>query len=232
MFTCAAGVDKLVAPKEFFTACYHAFLRAASSDTAMAPMAAAARQRSTLSNGSSASSTATADAAPQTVQELCVKAMAAAYSAHAGTIGLFEGIPHLLRVMDLTLQRSLRHVLLQLMQALVMPRAAMPSSNSNSIPDASSSNGSSSGGRSAAQQAAALRAAKANGYLLMDNGGLELLVDIVADAHEYGERRLLGTGGQVAGAGALLTSISHAEVRGKPASYEMQRASPSAALWG
>ncbi|WIA30400.1 hypothetical protein OEZ86_000485 [Tetradesmus obliquus] len=56
----------------------------------------------------------------------------------------------------------------------------------------------------------------ANGYLLMDHGGLQLLVDFVAGAHECTERRLAaaaaaGAGGAAAGAGHLITSISHAE---------------------
>lgn len=67
-------------------------------------------------------------------------------------------------------------------------------------------------------QAAAVKAAKANGYLLMDHGGLQLLVDFVAGAHECTERRMAAAaagaaGAAAAGAGHLITSISHAEVR-------------------
>lgn len=70
-------------------------------------------------------------------------------------------------------------------------------------------------------QAAALKAAKANGYCLMDHGGLQLLVDFVAGAHECSERRMAAAGAAgggggaaaaAAGAGHLITSISHAEV--------------------
>jgi uncharacterized membrane protein (DUF441 family) len=152
--------------------------------------------------------------------------MAAAYSTHAGTIGPFEGIPHLLQLLDTTQQRSLRHGLLLLMQALVAPSAAgdLSALNAANIQHAASSSSSSTsltvaaaGGAGAgagtpqgvpslsvntgagsaaaaavgrgvrlsrlpAGQQAAVKAAKANGYLLMDHGGLQLLVDFVAGA--------------------------------------------------
>lgn len=176
-----------------------------------------------------------------------MKAMAAAYSAHAGTIGPFEGIPHLLQMLDSTKHRSLRHGLLLLLQALIAPKAAgdvsaaasqqLPaSSTASSLPNvsgsvaatAASKQGAPAAGSSSSlsqvprmtpAQAAAVRAAKANGYLLMDHGGLQLLVDFVAGAHECTERRMAaaaaGAGGATAaaaGAGHLITSISHAEV--------------------
>jgi hypothetical protein len=177
--------------------------------------------------------------------------MAAAYSAHAGTIGPFEGIPHLLQLLDTTQQRSLRHGLLLLVQAILAPKAAGDLSVLNTPPAAASSSslpnvaGSSSKGAALsintaataagagaaapggagrgvrlsqlpAAQAAAVKAAKANGYLLMDHGGLQLLVDFVAGAHECTERRMAAaagaSGAAAAGAGHLITSISHAEV--------------------
>eukprot|EP00882_Tetradesmus_deserticola_P011484 GHRQ01012150.1.p1 GENE.GHRQ01012150.1~~GHRQ01012150.1.p1 ORF type:complete len:544 (+),score=279.40 GHRQ01012150.1:121-1632(+) len=169
--------------------------------------------------------------------------MAAAYSAHAGVIGPFEGIPHLLQLLDNTEQRSLRHALLLFLQALIAPTAAgdltpapVPSSTATTLPNVSGSvaaaaaetqhqshttsgNSSSSQPRPGQQkpsaaQAAAVRAAKANGYLLMDHGGLQLLVDFVAGAHECTERRsaaAAGGAGGAAGAGHLISSISHAE---------------------
>jgi hypothetical protein len=62
-----------------------------------------------------------------------------------------------------------------------------------------------------------VKAAKANGYLLLDHNGLQLLVDFVAGAHECTERRMAAAaagaaGAAAAGAGHLITSISHAEV--------------------
>jgi DnaJ family protein C protein 13 len=224
----AAAVDKLANPKEFFTACYHTLLCCPES--------------SESSNSSSNSSTCSG----KITQQLCVKAMAAAYSAHAGTIGPFEGIPHLLQLLDNTQQRSLRHALLLFLQALIAPKAAgdvavpPPSSStattlpnvsgsvaaaaavsqqqgqSNNQVSSSSSKPTTSQQKTSAAQAAAVRAAKANGYLLMDHGGLQLLVDFVAGAHECTERRIAaaaaaGAGG-AAGAGHLITSISHAEV--------------------
>jgi DnaJ family protein C protein 13 len=216
----AAAVDKLASPKEFFTACYHTLLCCPES-----------------SDSSSSSSSSSG----KITQQLCVKVMAAAYSAHAGTIGPFEGIPHLLQLLDNTQQRSLRHALLLFLQALIAPKAAgelatpPPSSStapalpnvsgpvaaaaavsqSNSV--SSSSKLTPSQQKTNAAQAAAVRAAKANGYLLVDHGGLQLLVDFVAGAHECTERRMAaaaaaGAGG-AAGAGHLITSISHAEVR-------------------
>jgi hypothetical protein len=225
----AAAVDKLASPKEFFTACYHTLLCCPET-----------------SDSSASSSTSGSSNSGKITQQLCVKAMAAAYSAHAGTIGPFEGIPHLLQLLDNTQQRSLRHALLLFLQALIAPKAAgdlaaLPpsSSTATTLPNVSgsvaaaaamsqqqgqsNSIGSSSGKPSPSQQktnaaqAAAVRAAKANGYLLMDHGGLQLLVDFVAGAHECTERRMAaaaaaGAGG-AAGAGHLITSISHAEVR-------------------
>jgi DnaJ family protein C protein 13 len=232
----AAAVDKLASPKDFFTACYHTLL-CCGGDT----------EPGTTGEGGGGSGTS-----GKITQQLCVKAMAAGYSAHAGTIGPFEGIPHLLQLLDGTPQRSLRHGLLLLLQALIAPRAAgdlqtppLPlataASSSNGTgtglrppatlsPTAGAagtlvSNGASTNGPAAAKvqptapQAAAVSAAKANGYLLMDHGGLELLVDLVAGAHECTERRMAaaaaaGAGGAAAGTGHMITSISHAEVRG------------------
>lgn len=238
-------MQKLANPKEFFTACYHALL--CCTDT---PGSEPVPDSSPASSSSTPKSGGAAD---KITQQLCVKAMAAAYSAHAGTIGPFEGTPHLLQLLDTTQQRSLRHGLLLLMQALVAPKAAVDLSALNMPPAAAATSsgglpnvaGSSSKGLSlsvntaaaggaAAQpaaagrgmklsqlpapQAAAVKAAKANGYLLMDHGGLQLLVDFVAGAHECTERRMAAaaagaSGAAAAGAGHLITSISHAEVR-------------------
>jgi hypothetical protein len=161
-----------------------------------------------------------------------VKAMAAAYSAHAGTIGPLEGIPHLLQLLDTTQQRSLRHGLLLLLQALIGPSAAGDLSALNAPVAAAASSSSSStsltvaagggaGGagtaslsvntgaaaaaagavgrgvrlsRLPAGQQAAVKAAKANGYLLMDHGGLQLLVDFVAGG-VYAVGIVFGRGG-------------------------------------
>jgi len=145
------------------------------------------------------------------VAELCVRAMAAAYSAHAGDVGPVDGVPYLLRLADATPSRALRHALLLLLQALVAPRAAAAALPTAASPMASAT--------ASPAAAAALRAARANAYLLMDHGGVELLVDVAAAAHECPERRaasaaaLGAAGGSAAAvpAGHLLTSISHAE---------------------
>ena len=182
----AAGADavaRLAAPAEFFTACYHRLLCCGDE--------AAPAEAGGLGGG---------------MRQLCVKAMAAAYSAHAHRIGPFEGAAHALRLLDATPRRDLRHGLLLLVRALVAPAAAGPpayeaADGAAAVPPA--------------QRAAALRAAKANAYALMDAGGLELLVDVVAGAHDCSERRAGAGGGaggaQPLGAGSLLTSESHAE---------------------
>lgn len=252
----AAAIDKLASPKEFFTACYHTLLCCPDvADTATA-------RTSSNSNSNVAALSSRGSAVPEskTTQELCIKAMAAAYSAHAGVIGPFEGIPHVLQLLDDTTQRSLRHGLLLFLQALIAPKAAgdllrESYSTASSLPKVSAgaltvpnsvqdfqqqqplvqagdirnpkSNSTIADGSQAAQaltkltpsQAAAVRAAKANGYLLMDHGGLQLLVDFVAGAHECTERRMAAAaagaaaGAAAAGAGHFITSISHAEVR-------------------
>lgn len=238
-------MQKLANPKEFFTACYHALL-CCPGITGNEPDGDTSSSKSDTSSSKSS--------ADRITQQLCVKAMAAAYSAHAGVIGPFEGIPHLLQLLDNTQQRSLRHGLLLLVHALVAPKAAGDISALNAPPAAASASslpnvaadrtsklpaGKAVVGGSApahiaaaaagaggvklsklpATQAAAVKSAKANGYLLMDHGGLQLLVDFVAGAHECTERRMAaaasGAAGAAvaAGAGHLITSISHAEVR-------------------
>jgi DnaJ family protein C protein 13 len=252
-FRPAAAVQKLANPKEFFTACYHSLL--CCTDTSGTEAAA-----SSNSTHSSSGSTKPGSSSDKITQQLCVKAMAAAYSAHAGTIGPFEGVPHLLQLLDATQQRSLRHGLLLLVQALVAPKSAGDLSALNAVPAAASksslpnvaagsgstpslsvstakaapggapaaaaaaaanSSGTSTGPLKLSQlppgQAAAVKAAKANGYLLLDHGGLQLLVDFVAGGHECTERRMAAAaagaaGAAAAGAGHLITSISHAEV--------------------
>ncbi len=223
-----AAVDKLVAPKEFFTACYHRLL--CCGDAAAAPPGSG-------EDGDGAGGKGGADAAGG-MRQLCVKAMAAAYSAHAHTIGPFEGLPHVLGLMDATPARDLRDGLLLLLRALIAPRAAGPPAYVKAAADAAAAAvvaappaallggkavpAAGAAGQQAAmaaaaaaaspQRAAALRTAKANGYQLMDAGGLQLLVDVVAGAHECSERRAVGSGGvQPLGAGSLLTSVSHAE---------------------
>lgn len=63
------AVDNLVNPREFFNACYHQLLR--SSTSSSVPLQLASKGKA-------------GDTEDLTVQEMCVKAMAAAYSAHAG----------------------------------------------------------------------------------------------------------------------------------------------------
>ena len=46
----------------------------------------------------------------------------------AGVIGPFDSMPHLLRLLDLTWRRPIRHRLLQLLHALLLPDAAQQGS--------------------------------------------------------------------------------------------------------
>ncbi len=58
---------------------------------------------------------------------LFVFACAQVYHAHAGVVGPMEGLLHLMRLMDLSLRRPLRHHLLLLMAAALQPRSAQTS---------------------------------------------------------------------------------------------------------
>lgn len=73
----AAAINKLAAPKDFFNAAYYCMLAAAAAAGGAPGLATA------LAKGGRGGSLAT-DADPEATQELCVRAMAAVYSAHAG----------------------------------------------------------------------------------------------------------------------------------------------------
>ncbi len=238
-----AAVDKVPQPRELFHALHQAFLCAADPATQdplllAARRAAAATAAATTTSAAATSdapaasdSTAAADeAAAAADQELCARAMAAVYHAHAGAIGPVEGIAHLLLVLDLTPRRPLRHALLELVQALLAPRSVPASNPHNTSSSSSSSSDSSSGGVGASSPGA--RAVRANSYAFMEAGGLELLVDLVAYAHtggsvvegggaaagEAGGRRGpgeaagLAAGGPGSRAGLMLTSVGHDEM--------------------
>jgi hypothetical protein len=96
-----------------------------------------------------------------------------------------DGVGHLAKVLDLTTSKSLRTAAFRLLAALVAPRAA-----------------------AAPNSDAARRSAAANGYALVEAGGVELLCDLVASAHESSERRSLAP---AATAGHLLTAVGHSE---------------------
>lgn len=109
----ASAVEKLAAPREFFTAAYHRLL--CCGDNAAAAAGAA---RAAAGGG--------AELGAAGMRQLCVKAMAATYSAHAHVIGPFEGVAHLLGLMDASPQRDLRDGVLLMLRALIAPRAAGP----------------------------------------------------------------------------------------------------------
>ena len=161
----ASGVEKLADPRGFFTAAHLHFLRRGDASGATPSTAGAAGGPSSSWGGN-----------PALERELCVRAMAATYAAHAAAIGPFEeGMPHVIELLDATASRPLRHHLLGLIQALVSPRGASPSSAP---------------GRDGAGGASpeALRAAQANAAALVAAGGAEILVGVVAAAHEASER--------------------------------------------
>ncbi|KAG2494521.1 hypothetical protein HYH03_007288 [Edaphochlamys debaryana] len=164
---------------------------------------------------------AAAEAAAAADQELCARALAAVYHAHAGTVGpAADGIPHLLRVLDNTLRRPLRHALLELMAALLSPRC---------LTAAAGGGAAGGGGSGSGVLSPAARAVRANCYAFMEAGGIELLTDIVSYAHaggavEGGGGADGGGGGWDGGAAAatvaatgggaamMLTSLGHDEM--------------------
>lgn len=60
---------------------------------------------------------------PAADRELCVRALAATYIAHAGAVGPFEGVAPALRLLDATPSAPLRQYLLKLIEALVVVTA-------------------------------------------------------------------------------------------------------------
>lgn len=112
---------------------------------------------------------------------------------------------HIAKVLDLTTSRSLRAAAFKLLAALVAPKVAVPK-----------------------EADAARRCAAANGYALVDAGGIELLCDLVSSAHESTERRTLAP---AATAGHLLTAMGHAEQPKEwyvyPNGYSQDKGKPS-----
>ncbi|KAK9868448.1 hypothetical protein WJX84_004951 [Apatococcus fuscideae] len=139
-----AAVEKLAAPKEVFSGLFHRLLTLGDASLLLP----------------SQSSKADID---DSQRVLCVRAMAVIYRVHGGAIGPFDGTGHLTALLDRTMDGSLRHALLGLLEALVaLPAAGM--------------------------EDAAMRAARANGRSFVEAGGLELAVDLVACAHSAQER--------------------------------------------
>lgn len=162
----AGAVDKLAAPKELFMALYHHLLCSASVE---------------LTLGRAHADVALTVQRDQ--QVLCVQAMAAVYNVHAGVVGAFDGVAHVVAVADHTMSSSLRHELLLLLQALLQPRCGA------STPQAQ-------------------RAVLQNGNAFVMAGGLELAVDLVTLCHGAGEQRPVGADVQ----GSLLTATGHSDV--------------------
>ena len=184
-------VERLPAPKEFFAAAHHRLLclgdatlagaaaglgsAAGSAGGTLAAGGANGYGKGGLSVGSAAGSLRW-DAEGD--RELCVRAMAAVYSAHAGVIGPVEGIPHLAALLDAAPSRALRQHLLLLLEALVAPSClAAPSTGTASSAEASSA---SLPPPPPSGQEAAARAAHANGLALLEAGGVQLMADLVA----------------------------------------------------
>jgi DnaJ family protein C protein 13 len=164
----AAAAARLPAPAAFFAAAHLHLLRLGDA-------------------GAAAAGGGAGDAGEE--RELCARAMAAVYSAHAAAIGPFaEGLPHLVALADATPSRGLRDRLLELLEVLVAPAPAAG------------------GGE---RGAAAAAAARANAAALAEAGGLELLVDVAAAGAHGG-----GSGGGSAAvpvAAALLAAAPHEE---------------------
>ncbi|KAK9809260.1 hypothetical protein WJX72_012293 [[Myrmecia] bisecta] len=151
------AVEKLAAPKDLFQALYHQFMCLA--DGGLRPFEALDQQRGKQESALAAF----VEGDPESDRELCARAMAAVYHVYAGVIGPFEGLGHITALLDRTMSRSLRHCLLRLVEALLVPNTAT-------------------------QDERASRAAKANGVLFVEAGGVQLAVDLLTGAHEASER--------------------------------------------
>lgn len=151
------SVERLAAPKDFFNALYHRFLCSADEGLRLAcdtTLLDVSRREADDWNVA-----ALVEGDPEAERELCVQAMAAVYSVHAAAIGPFDGVPHATLLMDRTRSRPLQHRLLCLLQSLLCPRGI-------------------------ATEAPVLRVASMNATAFVDHGGVELLVDVLAAAHE------------------------------------------------
>lgn len=89
----------------------------------------------------------------------------------SGGAGTFEGVAHVTSLLDATLSRPLRHCLLRLVEALLLPAAAR-------------------------EDERAARAAAANAAAFVAAGGVQLAVDLVAGMHLAEEPGIL-VGGSV-----------------------------------
>lgn len=157
------AVEKVANPREFFHALYHHALCAGVSRLLSLNMQRGMKLVGGLPSGLDQQEREREEATLET-QVLCVRAMAAVANAHAGAIGPFEGMAHLVEMTDLTMSLPLRHALLRLIQALLMPAAV-----AQDIPQVD-------------------RAVQGNSYAFIRAGGLELLVDLASCAHEQQER--------------------------------------------
>lgn len=177
--TRASVVERLPAPKEFFSAVHHRLL--CLGDASLLPPGLAVPSAAA---GGAAGWASQRQWDAEGDRELCVRAMTAAYHVHAGAIGPVEGISHLAALLDATPSRSLRHRLLLLFEALVAPRVLHAAASSSG--EAAADDPADGGGVVAAadalrgSQEAEARAAHANGVALLEAGGVALLVDMLA----------------------------------------------------
>ncbi|GAB4814092.1 hypothetical protein N2152v2_001138 [Parachlorella kessleri] len=208
----ADAVEKLAAPRDFFTAAYHHFL--CLGDPCLYPPSSAALFGAggggVAANGVAAPSAAVLGGVgsigsplgessdPMADRELCVRAMAATYAVHAAAIGPFEGVAPTLRLLDATPSTPLRHHLLRLVAVLVVVPPGKESKSNQAAAEAGAGAGSSStnsravaaGGAATAAAAspAAESARRANAVAIVGAGGVELLVDLLTTAHEAADR--------------------------------------------
>ena len=235
-------VDHLPDPKGFFTSAHLYFLRVGSTASAFS---SASSSSNVFQNAIQHSQVRPDTSTPQKArgwmshektagmvaeeQELCIQAMALAYSAHPMKIGPIDvdTMRHFVSVFDMTSRRSLRLHLLRLFESFMAPagaaddahlerdhsgggRSRWPVPNGNdssrarlhSVPEASSY-GVERRKASDRKKIQDLPVKNANAFIL--SGGIEPLVAIVAAAHEASETSTvaLQTG--------LITSTSHAD---------------------
>ncbi len=220
-----SDLKSLVNPRDFFTAAHLHFLRRGDPGLFSGGSGSSVASRSSVFSARDAWSGQ--DAAAE--RELCVRAMAAAYAVHALEIGPFEGMQHIVDLLDSTPSKSLRQWLLCLLEAFVCPEGTRKyfSSSSPLAAAGGAENGDdekeevgkkagvasfinnedsfSLSPRSKQREKLILEVAQANAAALVAAGGVEILVDLVSTAHEASERpsAALQTG--------LIASTSYAE---------------------
>ncbi|KAK3252934.1 hypothetical protein CYMTET_37788 [Cymbomonas tetramitiformis] len=145
-------VEKIAEPKMLFYALHQRFLTAADADLLL--QHADATTDAVYSSASSGPEVLDVEGlgvgGGAETRELCVRAMRVLYAGRGVEIGRFNGLAHMVALLDRTRDRPLRHGLLELLDALLL------------VAD--------------------------NAHAMVEAGGVEVLVQLLASAHEANER--------------------------------------------